>query len=142
MKAGQKKGVRGGRDDYMELVKRLPLRVIRSEAELDAATAVALELAMKGEEQLTEGEEAYLEVMDRLIEAYEEERHAMPVKGASAVERLRGLVKEAGMSASELGRLLGNRSVGSLLLTGRREMSKGHIRVLAGHFKVEAGYFL
>ncbi len=44
--------------------------------------------------------------------------------------------------ASDLGRLLGNRSLGSLLLTGRRELSKAHVRLLAEHFKVDAGYFL
>ncbi len=130
------------RDDYLELVKRFPLRVIRNERELDAAAEMALTLAVKGEKQLSAGEVEYLDVLDRLIEDYEEVHHPMPMREASAVERLRFLVKEARMSASDLGRLLGNRSLGSLLLTGRREMSKGHIRMLAEHFRVDAGYFL
>ncbi|HUO07700.1 MAG TPA: transcriptional regulator [Phycisphaerae bacterium] len=129
-------------DDYLDLVKRFPLRVIRSERELDAAAAVAMKLAIKGEEQLSDGETEYLDVLDRLNEDYEEQHHVMPVGKASALERLRALVKEAGMGASDLGRLLGNRSLGSLLLSGRREVSKAHIRVLADHFRVEAGYFL
>jgi HTH-type transcriptional regulator/antitoxin HigA len=140
MKAKQRAGRIGG--DYLRLVKRLPLRVIRNERELDAASEVALELAGKGEDHLSEGELEYLEVLDRLIEEYEERVHAMPVSAANPLERLRWLVREAGMSASDLGRLLGNRSLGSLLLSGRREMSKAHIRALAGHFRVEAGYFL
>jgi len=130
------------RDDYLEMVKRFPLRVIRSERELDAATTVALDLAGQGEERLSDGAAEYLDVLDRLIEDYEDVYHPMPVRNATPLERLRCLVKEAGVSASDLGRLLGNRSLGSPLLSGRRELSKAHIRVLAEHFRLEAGYFL
>jgi HTH-type transcriptional regulator / antitoxin HigA len=130
------------RDDYLELIKQFPLRVIRNERELDAAIKVALRLAAKGEAELSEGEAGYLDVLDRLIEDYEETYHGMPRSDATPLERLRDLVNEAGLSASDLGRLLGNRSLGSLLMTGRRELSKAHIRVLAEHFKVNAGYFL
>ena len=126
----------------MELVKQFPLKVIRSERELDAATRVAMGLAIRGEANLSEGETAYLDVLDRLIEDYEERHHAMPMRTATPLERLQSLVEEAGMSASNLGRLLGNRSLGSLLLTGRRELSKAHIRTLSEHFRIQAGYFL
>ncbi len=49
---------------------------------------------------------------------------------------------QAGLSASDLGRLLRNRGLGATLLAGRRQLSKTHIRVLAAHFRLEAGYFL
>jgi HTH-type transcriptional regulator / antitoxin HigA len=139
MKAAQKTT---RKDDYLELVKQFPLRVIRNERELDAAAGFAIKLAARGEDRLSDGETAYLDVLDRLIEDYEERRHAMPLRNASVTERLRFLIEEAGMGASDLGRLLGNRGLGSLLLTGRRELSKAHIRVLAEHFRVEAGYSL
>lgn len=130
------------KDDYLDLVQQFPLRVIRSNRDLDAASAVALRLAVKGEVNVTPGEAEYLEVLDRLIEDYEESSHPMPRRNASPLARLRALVEEAGISASDLGRLLGSRSLGSLLLTGRRELSKTHIRTLSEHFKVDAGYFL
>jgi HTH-type transcriptional regulator / antitoxin HigA len=130
------------RDDYLELVKQFPLRVIRNERELDAATKVGLRVAAKGEAALSEGQTEYLDVLDRLIEDYEDAFHGMPADDATPLERLRSLVEEAGLSASDLGRLLGNRSLGSLLLTGRRELSKAHVRLLAEYFKVDAGYFL
>ena len=130
------------RDDYLELVKRFPLRVIRNERELDAAAKVALEVAAKGEAALSEGETEYLDVLDRLIEDYEDVFHGMLVGDTTPLERLRCLVAEAGLSASDLGRLLGNRSLGSLLLTGRSELSKCDVRLLAEHFKVDAGFFL
>jgi hypothetical protein len=58
------------------------------------------------------------------------------------LQRLQYLAEQAGLSASDLGRLLGNRGMGSLLLTGKRGLSKTHIRTLAQHFKVRADYFL
>jgi hypothetical protein len=60
------------RDDYLELVKRFPLRVIRNERELDAATQVGLQVAARGEAALSEGQTQYLDVLDRLIEDYED----------------------------------------------------------------------
>ncbi len=130
------------RDDYLELIRDFPLRVIRNERELDAATSVALRLAIKGEQHLSTGETEYLDVLDRLIEDYEETYHPMPTRNATPLQRLKLLVEEAAMTASDLGRLLGNRSLGSLLLTGRRELSKSHLRILAEHFRIDAGYFL
>ena len=46
------------------------------------------------------------------------------------------------MTASALGGLLGNRSIGSKLLRGERELSKAHIRRLCERFKVSADLFL
>jgi antitoxin component HigA of HigAB toxin-antitoxin module len=51
-------------------------------------------------------------------------------------------VAEYGMTASDLGRLLGNRALGAAILSGRRSLSKAHIKKLAGHFKVEPGLLL
>jgi HTH-type transcriptional regulator/antitoxin HigA len=58
------------------------------------------------------------------------------------IERLRYLMEENGMSASDLGRLLGDRSLGSRILNGERELSKSHIKKLAEHFHLEPGFFL
>ena len=46
------------------------------------------------------------------------------------------------MSASELGRLLCERSLGVKKLNKHRELSKSHIRKLADYFKVSADLFL
>ena len=55
---------------------------------------------------------------------------------------IRSLLKERGMSASDLGRLLGDRSLGHRVLTGERELSKAHIRVLADHFSLDPAVLL
>ena len=46
------------------------------------------------------------------------------------------------MTASDLGRLLGNRTLGAAILSGQREMSKNHVKNLADHFKVDPALFL
>ena len=46
------------------------------------------------------------------------------------------------MSVSDLGRLLGQRELGSKILRGDRELSKAHIRTLANHFRVTAAMFI
>jgi antitoxin component HigA of HigAB toxin-antitoxin module len=43
---------------------------------------------------------------------------------------------------AELGRLLGNRALASLILNGHRQLSKSHIRKLADYFKVSPALFL
>ena len=97
-------------------------------------------LAMAGHD-LTADQDDYLAVLTDQILKYDAE-HDAPVKRGSVLQRLRYLVEQAGLSASDLGRLLGNRGLGSLLLTGKRQLSKTHIRKLVAHFKVRAEYFL
>lgn len=46
------------------------------------------------------------------------------------------------MKSADLGRLLGDRGLASLILNGHRAMSKKHIRILADYFKVEPGLFV
>jgi antitoxin component HigA of HigAB toxin-antitoxin module len=46
------------------------------------------------------------------------------------------------MNESDLGRLLGERSLGHKILKGDRQLSKAHIRRLSDYFKVDAGAFL
>ena len=51
-------------------------------------------------------------------------------------------MQESGMTQADLSRLLGNRALASLILNGRRHLSKRHIRQLADHFKVSPALFL
>jgi HTH-type transcriptional regulator / antitoxin HigA len=55
---------------------------------------------------------------------------------------LKYILEESGMTQAELGKLLGNRSLASLILNGHRQLSKTHIRKLADHFKVSPALFL
>ena len=84
----------------------------------------------------------YLDALSIVLHAYEEEHYAIDVLEISAVDTLRYLLEQHEMTASDLGRLLGNRALGSKILRGERTLSKDHIRQLCEHFKVSADLFL
>ena len=86
---------------------------------------------------------AYLEVLEGLAERFDKERYPIDTSGVSPTRALRMLVEQAGMSVTELGRLLGSKGAASELLSGKRkEPSKSQIARLAARFKVDAGLFL
>jgi antitoxin component HigA of HigAB toxin-antitoxin module len=58
------------------------------------------------------------------------------------LDLLKFLLEENSMNASDLGRLLGNRQLGSAVLRGNRQLSKTHIRKLCERFRVSADLFL
>src|SRR5690349_6445148 len=80
---------RGAPKGYLELVKRFPLRSIRTEEELDAATEVIGTLLRR---DLDEAQEDYLSALTDLVEVYENKAH--PVPDASEAEVL-GLLMES-----------------------------------------------
>lgn len=128
------------RDDYLALIRRFPLAPIRSARAYNAAVAVVDDLSLRAESSLTRGESDYLDVLVDLIEKYESA--AAPAETVEPLDALRELLEQHGMTASDLGRLLGNRQIGSAILRGSRGLSKSHIARLAEHFKVSPALFL
>lgn len=119
-----------------------PLWLIRNEKEYDRAADLSLRLSTSRESgELSRGGREYLEALNALIGKWDEEHHPLPKK-ATPLEILCYLVEENDMSASDLGRLLGQRTLGSKLLRGERGLSKEHIRKLASRFRVNPGLFI
>jgi len=125
-------------DKYLALVRRFPLRPIRSEAEYDRAARMLDSLVLRG---LSSGGEDYLEVLTLLVEAYDDERDPRGWPESSPAELLRALVEHRGITTTDLGRVIGSKGVASELLNGRREPSKAQIRKLAAFFRVPPGTF-
>jgi HTH-type transcriptional regulator/antitoxin HigA len=123
---------------YADLSALFPLRPLRDEVDYDNALDVAT--ALVGSVDLTEDQADYLDVLTDIIQKYESRRHAV-VGGGSPLDRLKRMLKEQSLSGSDLGRLLGNRPLGSAILRAERELSKSHIRILANHFKVSTDLF-
>ena len=123
---------------YAGLVRMLPPRPIHDKVDLANATEIID--AMAGHD-LTRDQEDYLDVLSDLVAKYEDEQSPIRRPAGTPLERLRFVVEQAGMTASDLGRLLGSRGLGSLVLRGRRQLSKTHIRILAEHFRLDPGYF-
>lgn len=127
---------------YLALMGEFPLRAIKREADYECAARIVHRLALK-EANLDAGEEAYLEVLEALVERYDTEHHSVDVADASPTDLLRTLVAQANMSVTDLGKLLGSKGAASELLSGRRkEPSKAQIARLCARFKVDAGAFL
>jgi antitoxin component HigA of HigAB toxin-antitoxin module len=124
---------------YAELIAMLPLRPIHDRVDLENATEVAD--AMAGH-ALTLDQEDYFSVLTTLMEQYEQAHVPQPAREHDALGNVRFLMEQRGMNASDLGRVLGQREVGSKILRGERELSKAHIRTLAAFFGVSAGMFV
>jgi HTH-type transcriptional regulator / antitoxin HigA len=124
---------------YRALVAMLPPRPIHDDVDLANATEVIDRMAGFA---LCADQEDYLEAISTFVEAYEAERFRIDDSRITPLDALKALLAEHGMNASDLGRLLGNRTLGTPILSGRRALSKAHIKKLAEHFRVEPGLFL
>ncbi len=133
---------RGGKRsalDYLDLVRKLPLRPIRSEAELDRAIAMVDSLSDRG--TLSPDEHDYLLVLSGLIEDYEDEHHPIPV--VTGVPMLRFLIESKGISQARVAAEAGiAESTLSEILAGKRKLGVKYIRDLAEYFKVDPGLLI
>ena len=123
---------------YLELVRRCPLRPIRSEEELDRAIAVVDELIDRAD--LTQEERDYLDVLSDLVERYEADAHAIPP--ASDAEVLAHLIEARGTAQAQVAREVKiAESTISEVLAGRRKLTRGHIARLSRYFGVGPSAF-
>ena len=126
---------------YAQLLSWYPIKSIRDKAEYDAAVKVATALAVY--DHLNEDQERYLDTISTLIEAYEDEAVPFDWPEMSSLEILKGLLEEHGMTISDFARLIGvHRSLGTRILNGERNLTVGHIRILANRFKVSPELFM
>lgn len=126
------------KDLYFDLVRRFPLRPIRSDKELDEAVQMVDSLLDRRD--LAPEEEDYLEVLGDLIERYESEAHPMPP--LSDAEMLRHLIEAKGVFRTELSGATGIAdSTISEILKGKRSLNRNHIGKLARYFNVSPEVF-
>ena len=121
---------------FEELVRMYPPRAIHDKADFQNAQEIIDRLTSAP--RLTKGQKEYLDTLTILLSAYEAAHHSIYAKDISALDALKYLMDQHGMSASDLGRLLGDRSLGSRILREERELSKHHIRKLCDYFQVSA----
>lgn len=126
------------KDRYLELVRKLPLRPIRTEAELDAAIKVIDKLI--DQDELSPPEQDYLDVLSDLVEAYETVHYPEnPVPDDAMLQFLLEArcvtqvqaAKGAGIAESTI----------SEVLSGKRKLNRKQIGKLARYFHVEPGVF-
>ena len=125
-------------DRYLDLVRRFPLRPLRTDDDLNAA--VAMVDTLLDEASLSPPEQDYLDVLSDLIEAYEAD--AVPMRPVGDAAMLRFLIDQKGdtQSATAAGAGIAESTV-SAVLAGKRALTRGQIAKLATYFHVEAGAF-
>jgi len=126
---------------YLDLIRRFPLRPIRTSSQYSIAESIVSELAIR-EERLDAWQADYFDVLSDLIEAYDDQHFNLEIAGAGPLETLSFLMNENGMKSSDLGELLGSKGLASDILHGKRQMSKKVILRLAARFNVEPSLFL
>ncbi len=123
---------------YLQLVARFPLRPVRSEEQLDRATAMLH--ALLDRDNLDEAEQDYLDVLGDLIENYESE--AYPLEPVSDADMLAHLIEARDVPQAEVARATGIAvSTISAVISGKRKLTRGHIAKLAAYFHVAPGVF-
>lgn len=126
---------------FEELVDMMPPRAIINHARYEEMIEVIDRLMRLS--RLTKGQEAYLETLVQLVQAYEAKHHAIETTDLDGVAVLRQLLEENGMNASDLSRLLGvHASMGSKLLKRERSLTVEHLRKLSERFKVRPEVFM
>ena len=121
---------------YVDLVALCMPRPLHDEVDYRNALQVLDEMAgfkMNGDQ------EDYFDAIATFVEKYEAEHHAIDGAKLTPVQLIRSLMDEHDMNESDLGRLLGDRSLGHRILSGERELSKVQIRLLAERFALNPG---
>ena len=124
---------------YLDLIHRFPLRHLRSDDELDAASTVVDELLTRP--ALATEEREYLDVLSDLIHRYEDQKYPFPT--SSVAGRLRYLMECRSLSQTRVAEETAmSVSTISEVLSGKRTLSRNNIIRLARFFAVSADYFI
>lgn len=139
--------------DYAGLCGVLVPRPIHDKATYDNALEV-IEAMAGFEENFNEDQGDYFAVIADFVGSYEDSvrmggdwRGLSPLHSGSnprpALESLKYLLEENGMTAADLSRLLeADRTLGAKILRGERNLTVPHLRILSERFKVSPALFI
>jgi HTH-type transcriptional regulator / antitoxin HigA len=123
---------------YAALLKKTPPKVIRTENENEAYIEVLRALDRRSK-LLTAAEREFADLLTLLIEDFEERHYSIP--RAKAHEVVRFLLDEHRLRQKDLLDIFGAPSIVSEILSGKRELTKDHIRRLSARFHVSPEVF-
>lgn len=124
--------------EYNALLKKSPPKVIRTEKENEAYTAILYQFDRRSK-TLTAAEREFAELLTLLIEDFEERHYQLPRSGPVAV--LRFLMEQQDLKQKDLVDVFGTASIVSEVLSGKRELNKEHIKRLSERFHVSPELF-
>ena len=127
--------------DYAALVAMHPPRPLHDAIDEQNVEEIVAEMAGH---DLSRDQEDYLDLLSDLLLKYQSRTQPTPPRTRrSPHDRLKYLLAQAEMTPAQLAKLLGcSQPLVSLLLSGKRNLSKQNIKKLAVHFKLDAKYFL
>lgn len=128
---------------YGELLAQALPKVIDTDEEFDRSVESLEALATRAEDgEILDGDELELQrLLLRLIEDYDS-RFRFP-NASSGLDMLKYLMEKSGVSQADLIEpVFGSSGIASNVLSGKRELSKAHIRALGRFFDVDPGLFL
>jgi len=124
---------------YAALVRRHVPRPLHDDVDLANATEILD--AMAGHD-LNQDQQDYLDLLSTLVADYEDKQNPMLTRRMSPLGALRFLLLENDLNASDLGRILGHRELGSKILRGERRLNLDQIRRISTRFSVSPSVFV
>jgi len=126
--------------EYRKLVAFYPPRPLHDAVDERNVEEIVNEMA--GHE-LSRDQEDYLNLMSDLLLNYQAERATRKSGRRPVNERLKYLMEQSEINRSQMAKLLEcSQPLLSLVLSGKRGLSKKNIKKLAERFKLDGGYFL
>jgi len=121
------------------LAKYLP-GVIRSDGEHDRLADLLMKLALSREK--TVEEERLIELLERLVDDYDERRMKGRIEAMQPLALLEHLMEEGGLKQVDLVDCFGSQSIVSAVMTGKRQINGEHARRLSRRFGLPLALFL
>lgn len=120
-----------------EMIRRGAPHLIHSDDELATYTQALFNLTSTADP--TRDDEEAIALLSLLIEQYESYTYRIP--DADPIDILRSLLDQHGLSQRDLASDLGSETTVSLILSGRRQLTRDHIARLSHRFHVEPSVF-
>ena len=121
------------------LAKHLP-GVVRGDDEHDRLAGLLMKLALA--EERTAEEERLAELLERLVDDYDERRMKGRLQALAPVALLEHLMEEGGLRQVDLVDCFGSQSVVSAVMAGKRQISNKHARRLSRRFGLPFAMFV
>ncbi len=125
--------------EYGHLLTAVQPKVIETEEENEFYLAEVTKLMQLGE-NLSLAQEQLLRLLVNLIENFEDQHYQL--NSATPLEILQEFVSDRGLKQKDLLPVFGSQGITSLVLNGRRSISKAQAKSLGEFFKVSPTLFL
>ena len=120
-----------------EMIRLGAPRLIHSDKELASYTQALFDLTAKPAP--TAHDDEAIALLTLLIDQYESQHHAVP--DAEPADVLRFLLDQNGLTQRDIANELGSETTVSLILSGRRQLTRDHILRLSRRFHVAPSVF-